>query len=101
MADERPLGEEELRAFVRRALRHGWYQESFHARHAHPERNVTADDVIHGLNAEWAVAAEPEFSETFHEWKYIIRIVDIEGDELHIVIAVSLASQRLTVVSKW
>lgn len=101
MRAERPLSESELRAFIKRALRSGYYWESFHARHGHPERGITADDLIHGLRAEWTFAAPPEFSEEFREWKYAIKTVDVEGDELHVVIAVSLANQRFTVVSKW
>ncbi len=55
-----PLGERALRQFMGRALTKGYYRESFHTEQEHPERSISADDVIHGLERkDWTLVLCP------------------------------------------
>ncbi len=49
---EPPLSENGLKSLISYALNRGYIQESDHATDDHPERNLSLDDVIHGLERE-------------------------------------------------
>ncbi|SRR5258707_15580286 len=96
------LSVEALRALVRLAVEKGYYRERFHAEYEHPERNISADDVLHGLERDdWILAAEPEWNDKFGQWKYLIRTVDIEGEVLHILIGAMPDFNRFEVITRW
>ena len=97
-----PFSECELRQFIRIALDKGYFGETLHAESGHPERNITVDDVIHGLEREdWKLAKKPEYSDEHQSWKYLIRTVDIDGDELNVLIAAYPSSKRFEVITRW
>ncbi len=98
----RPLGEKALRAFIRRALERGYFRESFHAEHEHPERNISTDDVIYGVEREgWTLAEKPNYDAAHKSWEYLIKTEDLDGNELHIKIAVFPQEGRLEVITRW
>lgn len=91
-----------LRTLVRSAIEKGYYRESFHAEYEHPERNISADDVLHGLDREdWSLAKPPEWSEDYGQWKYLIKTLDVEGEELHVLIAAMPDYNRFEVITRW
>lgn len=91
-----------LREFIAKAMEKGYYRESFHASNDHPERNISIDDVIHGLEStDWRLAKPPVFEEAYGDRKYLIKTKDVEGDELHIVVAAIVVDGRIEVITRW
>jgi hypothetical protein len=96
------LSEHALRQLIRLAMDKGYYRECWHAEHDHVERNISADDVIHGLEREdWILANSPNYDDAHRSWEYLIKTVDIEGDELSIKIAAYPSENRFEVISRW
>jgi hypothetical protein len=101
-ASGRPLSEKALRAFLKRALERFYYRESFHAAHEHPERGISTDDVIHGLERDdWTFAKPPNYDPKHKNWEYLIRTVDLDGEELHVKIAVYPGGDGFEVITRW
>ena len=97
-----PLSEQALRQFIAKALEKGYFGESTHASDDHPERNISVDDVLWGLEQrDWTIAKDPDYDGQHKNWEYLIRTVDLEGKLLRIKIAVDLKSNRIKVVSRW
>ena len=93
-----PLNEHALRQLIRVALDKSYYREHLH----HPERNISVDDVIHGLDrSDWTLAANPQWDEWYRSYKYQICTVDIEGDELTVVIAAYPEEKRIAIITAW
>lgn len=96
------LTEKALRELIARALRKGYFRESFHAEHEHPEREISLDDVIHGLESkDWTLVRTPDFDEKHGTWEYLVKTKNLEGDELHIKIAAFPAENRVEVITRW
>jgi hypothetical protein len=96
------LSETALRNLVSSAIEMGWYKERFHAEHDHPERNISIEDCIYGLErADWTLDRPPEFDEDHENWKYFIRTVDIEGESLLILIKAMPEYKRFEVITRW
>jgi len=96
------LNDQQLREFVIRACERGYYGETFHSEVERAHRNISPDDILWGLQRDdWVRCAEPRFVEGSRCWRYQIRTVDIEGDELHLVIEVDSVNLRFEVVTKW
>ena len=96
-----PLSDDKLREFLKGAIEDGDYTESFHSEHDHPDRDVSVDDVLHGLQQKWEHFQEPDFNQEHGNWKYYIKTTDIEGEVLHIIIAVCLKNRRFKVITRW
>ena len=97
-----PLREGSLRQLIRAALKRGYYRESLHAESGHADRNISIDDVIHGLErTDWTLAKTPDYDEEHRNWEYLIRTVDIEGEELHVKIAAFPDDKRIEVITRW
>jgi hypothetical protein len=93
------LTAEALRSVIEEAIVNGHVRESWHARQDHPERNISLDDVLHGLKAtDWTML--PEHDNVRNSWKYKISTEDIEGVELTLVI-VPLDANTIRVITKW
>src|SRR5258708_1653353 len=91
-----PLSENALRQFIRVAFEKGYYTESLH----HPERNISVDDVLHGVErSDWTIAGSPEWFESSRNYHYKILTVDIEGDELTIIIGAFPEEKRIEFVT--
>jgi hypothetical protein len=100
----RHLSEAELKKLLLEALDNAPESgslETYHARFDHPERGLSVDDVIHGLEREWKFERKPEFNKDEWQWKYRIATESIDGDEIVIVIAVDTATRSFEVVTRW
>lgn len=75
--------------------------ETFHARFHHPERGLTADDVVHGLEGPWIYERPPTFNKDEWQWKYRIATESIDGDDIVIIIAVDTLNRSFDVVTRW
>jgi hypothetical protein len=97
------LTEAQLKALVKDALEGtlGGASETYHARFDHPERGLSLDDVIHGLEQDWHYERNPEFNEDQWQWKYRIAAETVDGDPLTIIIAVDSANRTFEVVTRW
>jgi hypothetical protein len=97
-----PLSANALRNLIEAAIARGYLEESEHAEHDHPERNLSIDDVVYGLKRrDWALAAESNYDREHHNWEYLIRTKDIEGNELEIKIAAYPDYKRIRIITKW
>ena len=97
-----PLSIGALRQHIRLALDKGYFQEKNHAENDHPERNLSIDDVIHGLERkDWILEREPNYDEEHRGWEYLIKTVDIDGDELHIKLCAHPADKRIDIITRW
>jgi hypothetical protein len=98
----KPLSEKALRTFIRRALDRGYYRESLHAEDEHPERNISTDDVLHGLERDdWKFVRSPDYDAKHKSWEYLIGTQDLDGDELHIKLAAYPNESRIEVITRW
>lgn len=98
------LSEAELRALITDALENRPNEaanETYHARFDHLERNLSMDDVIHGLERPWTFDRPPEFNKDEWQWKYRIATQSIDGDDLVIVVAVDTLNRSFEVVTRW
>ena len=98
------LSETELKELVSDSLDNSPDAESnetYHARYGHPERGLTLDDVIHGLEGPWKFERPPEFNNDEWQWKYRIATESIDGDPLIIIIAVDTPNRSFEVVTRW
>ncbi len=96
------MAQSALKQYVKNALTRGFYRESFHAEKGHPERELSIDDVLYGLDRkDWILARPPNYDDKHQTWEYLIRTVDIEGRELHIKIAVIPTHKRIEIITRW
>jgi hypothetical protein len=98
---QRCLGDQELREFVRYARKHGLWRESFHSEVERADRNISPDDIAYGLDREDWTLEKSELNQIRGQWKYKIRTVDIEEEQLTLLIGVDLELRRFEVISKW
>jgi hypothetical protein len=97
-----PLGEKALREFLSLAIEQGYYRESQHAEKDHPERNISVDDVVHGLeHPDWKFERKPVWDTEHQEWKYYIDTTNIEGDRLVVVLKIMPQYKRFEVITRW
>jgi hypothetical protein len=97
-----PLGENALRQHIRTALEKGYYRETPHAEKDHPERNLSVDDVIHGLERrDWTLERAPNYDDKHQGWEYLIKTVDLEGDEMHIKLCAYPTDKRIVIITRW
>lgn len=93
------LSEQALRELIRYALERSYYDECPHAENDHPERNISADDILHGLDNENWILEGSEVRGTSR--RYRIKTVDIEGEELTIIVRAIPELKRFEVVTRW
>lgn len=96
------LSSAELRKLVLDAIQEApdKNRESFHALFDHPERGLSADDVIHGLESDWVVR-QKKFNEDEWQWNYVIQTESIDGEPMEIVIAVDTCRREFVVITRW
>src|SRR5208282_4908290 len=88
------LNQQQLREFVRRACERTYFKEAFHSEYERAYRNISPDDIVYGLEREdWKLCKEPDYDEEFENWEYLIQTWDIEGEEIHLKIAVNAEYQ--------
>ena len=97
-----PLTETALRHLIQTAIAKGYVRETPHAENFHPERNLSIDDVLHGLERkDWVLAKPPNYDEEHGSWEYLIKTVDVEGQELHIKLAAYPGDKRIEIITRW
>ena|ERR1700733_7778343 len=95
----KPMSEVGLRQFISKALDKGWVRESFHSEVDRAYRNISDEDVQYGLSRpDWIIEGAPE--QTRKGFKYLVRTVDIEREELHLVVSPT-DDETLIIVTKY
>jgi hypothetical protein len=98
----KPLTEAGLRQLITKALDKGFISESPHSSEDRAYRNISDDDMRYGLErGDWTIEKPPNYDQGHHSWEYLIRTVDIEGDELHLKVAAYPADNRIAVITKY
>jgi hypothetical protein len=92
---------EDLQNAVSRILLYGTFRESAHSADDRSYRNVSHDDMLHMLEGQWTLAAQPEWDEARHNWKYKLKGQDIDGDELVLLVALNVEEQMITIITKF
>src|SRR5262245_18066641 len=77
---------------------HDTISRTNHARDQMLKRGFTFDDVKNVLR-KGAVSSDPEWDDTFKNWKYKVRGRDCEGVHLTVVIALQPKHARLTLIT--
>lgn len=97
-----PLTETALRVLIQTATAKGYVRETPHAENDHPERNLSIDDVLYGLERkDWVLAKPPDYDAEHENCEYLIKTVDVEGNELHIKLAAYPADKRIEIITRW
>jgi hypothetical protein len=97
----KPLSSAGLRQFLRKALDKGWVRELPHSDVDRAYRNISDDDIQHGLELSGWVIEKTEPAREAGLFKYTIRTADIEGDELHLVILPFTSSGTVEIITKY
>ena len=98
----KPLTAAGLRQFIARAVERNFVREAFHSECERASRNISDEDVLYGLErGDWVLAKSPDYDFRHKNWEYLIKTHDIEGDELHLKIAVFQSDGRLIVITKY
>ncbi len=95
------MSEAGLRQFVAKALEKGYVRESFHSEVERAERNISDEDIQYGLSRrDWTLERPPEPSNT-GGFKYLIRTVDVDLVELHLLVKPDTATATLKILTKY
>ena len=97
----KPLSPAALRQFLEKALDKGWVKERYHSDVDRAYRNISDDDVAHGLELSSWVIEKTEPAREAGLFKYTIRTADIEGDELRLVVLPLIATGRVEIITKY
>jgi hypothetical protein len=96
------ISEAALKHLIEKALDKGWIREAFHSEHERAYRNISEQDVLYGLERkDWVLAAPPDYDNDHKNWEYLIKTVNIEGEELHLKIAPNVADGTVRVITKF
>jgi hypothetical protein len=94
------MSEAGLRQFIARALDRGYVREGFHSEVERADRNISDDDIRYGLGRkDWTLASPPQKSKT-GGFKYLIRTIDVDHDELHLLVKPE-ANENLKILTKY
>jgi hypothetical protein len=97
-----PLTESALRNLIRVATTKGYIRETLHAENDHPERNLSIDDVLYGLErTDWILERTPDYDSEHENYEYLVKTMDIEGHELHIKLAAYPSEKRIGIITRW
>ena len=98
---EPPLAEEDLRLAVARIVLYGAIVQSYHSANDRSYRNISDRDILVMLEGEWSLVAKPKWEERHRNWKYKLRGSDFAGDELVLILAVSVEMNRIDIITKF
>jgi hypothetical protein len=97
----KPMSEAGLRQFIAKALDKGYVREGFHSEVERAERNISDDDIRYGLSRkDWTLVGFPQQSRT-GGFKYLIRTVDVEQEELHLLVKPDTETGNLKILTKY
>ena len=95
------MSEAGLRQFVIRALDRGYVREGFHSEVERAERNISEHDIRYGLSQKTrTLEGFPQPSKT-GGFKYLIRTVDVEQEELHLLVKPDTETGNLKILTKY
>ena len=95
------MSETGLRQFVAKALDKGYVREGFHSEVERADRNISDDDIRYGLSRkDWNLEGGPKPSNT-GGFKYLIRTVDVEQQELHLLVKPDPKTGNLKILTKY
>jgi hypothetical protein len=101
----KPLRTEEVQKVVIEAISHESFCEShvasWHTRFDHPERMISIQDVLYGLEHKWRSCGPEEFNESEWQWKYRIKTTDLDDQRLTIIVALDPKNKRFVVVTRF
>jgi|SRR3954470_16326239 hypothetical protein len=101
----KPLSAVEVQKLVLEAICHESYSEShvtsWHARFDHPERMISIQDVLYGLEHKWRSCRPEKFNQAEWQWKYRIKTTNLDDERLTIIIALDPRHQRFEVVTRF
>ena len=90
-----------LRQFIAKAVSKGYVREGFHSDVERAGRNISDEDIRYGLGRkDWTLKGPPTESRT-GGFKYLIRTVDIEQVELHLLVKPDTATGNLKILTKY
>jgi hypothetical protein len=97
----KPLSEPGLRQFIAKALDKGYLREGFHSEVERADRNISDDDIRYGLSQKaWTIKGPPQPSKT-GGFMYLIRTVDVEQEELHLLVKPDTETGNLKILTKY
>jgi hypothetical protein len=95
------MSEVGLREFINRALDRGFVREGFHSEVERADRNISDEDIRYGLCLKgWILEGLPEPSKT-GGFKYLIKTVDIDNVELHLLVKPEIGTSSLKILTKY
>jgi hypothetical protein len=90
-----------LRQFIAKALDRGYVREGFHSEIERADRNISDEDIQYGLGRkDWTLEGPPQESRT-GGFKYLIRTVDVEQEELHLLVKPDIETGNLKILTKY
>jgi hypothetical protein len=90
-----------LRQFIAKAVSKGYVREGFHSDVERAERNISDEDIRYGLSRkDWTLKGPPKESRT-GGFMYLIRTVDVEQVELHLLVKPDPATGNLKILTKY
>jgi hypothetical protein len=97
-----PLGVNALRNLIQASIARGYLEESEHAEVDHPERNLSIDDILYGLEQpHWTFVKAPDYDCDHGTWEYLIKTTDIEGNDLEIKLAAYPEYKKVRIITRW
>ena len=80
---------------------YGTIREAKHSAQDRAYRNISQDDILAMLEANWVFAAKPDWDQEHRNWEYLLAGHDIEGDPLSLKIAMNDELLRILVITKF
>jgi len=97
-----PLSEVALRQFISKALDKNWIREGFHSEVERADRNISHEDIIHGLEGRWTLTeSRPPSNDRQSGYSYTLKTRDLEDEELILVVCPNLQDQTLKIATKY
>jgi hypothetical protein len=101
LTEPKPMSEAGLRDFINRALDRGFVREGFHSEVERADRDISDEDIRYGLSLKsWVLKGLPKPSKT-GGFKYLIKTVDIENAELHLLVKPETGTSSLKILTKY
>ena len=96
-----PLSPAQVRKIVLEAIESESYKETTHASLDHPERLISINDVLHGLEQSWTACNPEEFSDWHWQWKYRIATTDLDDEALVVIVAIDTRNKSFEVITRF
>jgi hypothetical protein len=99
LSSTKPMSEAGLRQFIVRALDKGWVRETWHSEQDRAYRNISDEDIRYGLSRrDWVIESNEKAEKV--GFKYLIKTVDIEREELHLLVQPT-DEETLKIITKY